>query len=714
MSQTPAIKPLLIELQTEELPPKALQALGRAFAEGLRKVLAQNQLLVEDNEVKAYATPRRLAASFSKVLGQAQEQAYTEKLMPAKIGLSDSGEMSPALIKKLAGKGLQHLTAAELIRESDGKQDYLYAKGVAPGASLSAALQDALDQALANLPIPKVMRYQLADGVTSVRFVRPAHHLVALWGQDIVDVNALGLTAGRTTVGHRFLAKKALTVTDVATYADTLLDDGKVIASFTTRRENIAQQLHVQAESLGATIGDDAAVTALLDEVTALVEFPVVYIGQFDQQFLQVPPECLILTMRLNQKYFPLFDPQSGKLTHRFLIVSNMQVENPDTIISGNEKVVRPRLADAQFFFDTDRKMPLADRVDELGVSVYHNKLGSQRERVERMRAVARHVAMQIGSNVDHADRAALLAKADLNTSMVGEFPELQGIIGAYYAEHDGEPADVVLALKRQYQLRVDSPVAADTITATVLFMAERLETLVGIWGIGLAPTGERDPYALRRAALGLISAYEQLLAGGYLAVRDGSKLALSELLSYTATLFPAGVLDAQTTDQVRAFIYERYRNQLANQFERPVIDAVLSLEPAVHQVLARVQACDDFAKRAESASLASANKRISNLLKKAEEQPGLVDQDKLIEPAEKTLAQVLATLKPVALSQFEQGDFATSLATMAQSRDAVDAFFNDVMVMDEDLAVRRNRLALLNELHHGMNQVADIAKLVQ
>ncbi len=707
------IKPLLVELQTEELPPKALQALGQAFADGLRHVLEQNKLLASDSEVTAYATPRRLAAAFSRVLNQAPEQADTEKLMPAKIGLTESGDMTPALVKKLAGKGLAHLGAADLMHESDGKQDYLYAKGVAPGATLAGALQDALDHALGNLPIPKVMRYQLADGVTSVRFVRPAHHLVALWGQDVVDVSALGLKAGRVTDGHRFLAPAPLVIADATAYEATLRDEGKVVASFATRREQIARQLHAEACALNATIGDDAAVTALLDEVTALVEFPVVYVGQFDRQFLAVPPECLILTMRLNQKYFPLFDPATGKLTHRFLIVSNMRVADPETIISGNEKVVRPRLADAQFFFDTDRKTPLAARVDDLTGSVYHNKLGSQRERVERMRAVARRIAQQLGGNVDHADRAALLAKADLNTSMVGEFPELQGIIGAYYAQYDDEPADVVLALKRQYQLRLDEPVSRDTVTAAVLFMAERLETLVGIWGIGLAPTGERDPYALRRAALGLISAYEQLLAGGFLAVRDDAKLALADLLAFTAEQFPAGALDGQTVGQVRAFIYERYRNLLANQFERPVIDAVLTLEPAVHQVLARVRACEDFARRPESASLAAANKRISNLLKKTDEQPGAVDEGKLIEPAEKALSRVLASLKPVAVSEFEQGQFTASLATMAQAREAVDAFFNDVMVMDDDVSVRRNRLALLNELHQGMNLVADIAKLV-
>src|SRR3546814_378308 len=372
----------------------------------------------------------------------------------AKVGRRESGEISPALAKKLAGKGLGHLAASDLVRESDGKQDYLYAKGIAKGTELTAGLQEALDHAIANLPIPKVMRYQLADGITSVKFVRPAHRLIALWGNDVIKVSTLGLQAGRDTLGHRFMAGQIISIATPESYESQLHQEGKVIASFPERRALIDRQLQEQALALGATIGAGAEVDALLEEVTALVEHPTVYVGQFEEQFLQVPPECLILTMRLNQKYFPLFEPASGKLTHRFLIVSNMQVDDPVHIIEGNQRVVRPRLADAQFFFETDRKMPLVDRVAGLAGSVYHNKLGSQLERVERVRRVAGYVAEQLGANVQHADRAALLAKADLGSNMVAEFPELQGVMGAYYAVADGEPADVVLALKNQYRIR--------------------------------------------------------------------------------------------------------------------------------------------------------------------------------------------------------------------------------------------------------------------
>lgn len=713
MTSQPQTRPLLVELFTEELPPKALQRLGQDFAESLRASLEQQHLLAQGCAVRALATPRRLAAQFDAVLGQAPAQHYTEKLMPAKIGLTADRQMTPALQKKLASKGLSHLTVDDLIVESDGKQDTLYAKGVADGEALQPGLQKALDQAITQLPIPKVMRYQLSDGVTSVRFVRPAHRLIALWGEDIVPVQTLGLTAGRSTEGHRFMSEGVIDITAADTYETQLLEQGKVVAGFETRRADILQQLQRHAADLGATIGDDPEVDALLDEVTALVEHPTVYVGEFDPAFLEVPPECLILTMRLNQKYFPLFEPATGKLTHRFLIVSNMRVADPVHIVEGNQRVVRPRLADAQFFFDTDRRIPLADRVPQLATSVYHNKLGSVLQRVERIRRIAGHIAQQLGVDAALADRAALLAKADLNSNMVGEFPELQGIMGAYYAAADGESPDVVAAIRGQYRIRLDAPVTPASQVATVLFMAERLEVLVGIWGIGLVPTGERDPYGLRRAALGLISAYEQLAAGGVLAENDHDTLNLDALLSFTASTFEAGVLAANTTTEVAAFIYERYRNQLAAQ-DRNVVDAVLALSPPLHQVQARVQACAAFAERPEAASLAAANKRITNLLKKADSDIGEVDPARYTEAAEKALAARIEELAPVAQAQYDAGDFSASLATLAGSRGAVDDFFNDVMVMAEDPAVRRNRLALLNKLHRSMNQVADIARLAQ
>ncbi|MBO9356399.1 glycine--tRNA ligase subunit beta [Bordetella petrii] len=706
--------PLLVELLTEELPPKALQKLGQAFAEGVRATLHKHGLLADGCEVAAFATPRRLAVRLSQVRGQAPDQNYAEKLMPVKVGLDADGSPTPALLKKLAAKGLEGIDPANLARESDGKQDYLVARGTAPGARLADGLQEGLQAAIDGLPIPKVMRYQLADGVTTVKFVRPAHSLIALHGADIVPVSALGLTAGRQTLGHRFMAAGAVSVADAAAYETALADPGRVVASFEARRALIDSQLQAHAGRLGATLGTDPEVAALLDEVTALVEHPTVYVGQFDEQFLQVPQECLILTMRLNQKYFPLFDPATGKLTHRFLIVSNMHADDPSNIIEGNQRVVRPRLADAQFFFDTDRKTPLAARVQQLGSIVYHNKLGTQLERVERVRAIARGVAEQLGGDVAAADRAALLAKADLGTNMVGEFPELQGIMGAYYAAGDGEPASVVQALREQYRIRLDAPVTPDTLAAAALFIAERAETLVGIWGIGLAPTGERDPFGLRRAALGLISAFEQLAAGGLLAASADGPLTLDGLLELAAGTFPAGKIAPATVPEVRAFIYERYRNQLAADFDRNAVDAVIALAPPLHQAGARVRAVAAFGLLPEAASLAAANKRIGNLLKKAEGDIGAVDAARLAEPAEQALAAALDTLRPQAQARLQAGDFAGNLSTLAQAREPVDAFFADVMVMADDPAVRANRLALLAQLHGLMNQVADISRLAQ
>ncbi|RAP61761.1 glycine--tRNA ligase subunit beta [Achromobacter sp. HZ01] len=711
---TTNIRPLLVELLTEELPPKALQKLGQAFAEGVRTTLERHGLLAEGCAATAYATPRRLAVHLSAVLAQAPDQPYAEKLMPVKIGLAEDGSATPALQKKLAAKGLEHLDVAKLERESDGKQDYLVARGTAPGAQLAAGLQEGLDAAIDGLPIPKVMRYQLADGVTTVKFVRPAHGLVALFGADVVPVSALGLAAGRETLGHRFMSAGPVSFTDADAYAATLAERGNVVASFEGRRDEIARQLQDHAARLSATLGDDPEVAALLDEVTALVEQPTVYVGQFEEQFLQVPQECLILTMRLNQKYFPLFDPATGRLTHRFLIVSNMRTDDPVNIIEGNQRVVRPRLADAQFFFETDRKTPLAARVEQLGSIVYHNKLGTQLERVERVRAIARGVAEKLGGDVAAADRAALLAKADLGSNMVGEFPELQGVMGAYYAAGDGEPDSVVQALRNQYRNRYDTPVTPESLTAAVLFIAERVETLVGIWAIGLAPTGERDPFGLRRAALGLISAFEQLAAGGWLKISADGPLSLDGLLELAAGTFPAGKIPAGTLAEVRAFIYERYRNQLINDFDRNAVEAVIALTPPLHQAAERVRAAAAFAQLPEAASLAAANKRIGNLLKKAEGEIGAVDAAALAEPAEKALAAAMSALRPQAEAQLAAGDFAGSLSTLAQVREPVDAFFADVMVMAEDPAVRANRLALLAQLHGLMNQVADISRLAQ
>lgn len=708
-------RPLLVELFTEELPPKALPKLGQAFAQGLHDALQQHGLLTERNLVESFATPRRLAVRLTDVLSTAPEQSFAEKLMPVKVGLDANGSATPALLKKLAAKGWDHLDVASLDRESDGKQDYLVARGTAPGATLQGTLQGAIETAINALPIPKVMRYQLADGHTTVKFVRPAHALIALFGDEVLPVEILGLKSGNITHGHRFLHPGPIAIVSADTYENQLATEGHVIASFAQRRTRISDLLTTEASKLDATLGDDPAVDALLDEVTALVESPIVYMGAFEKRFLAVPQECLILTMRLNQKYFPLFNPETGALTHQFLIVSNMPTDNPKAIIEGNERVVRPRLADAQFFFDTDRKVKLSDRVEQLGSIVYHNKLGTQLQRTSRVQKIAAWIAHALGTNPARSERAALLAKADLTTNMVGEFPELQGIIGSYYANGDQEPAEVVQALAGQYKIRLDQPVTNDNLTPAILFMAERAETLVGIWGIGLAPTGERDPFGLRRAALGLIGAFEQLTAGGVLQIQHDSPLTLEGLLGAAALTFDQGAISDSTVDEVHAFVLERLRNQLILSHDRNAVEAVLAIRPPMHQIVSRILAVTDFAQDPAAVSLAAANKRIGNLLKKAEGQlTGQVDPALLKEAAEQTLANTIAALQPVAQLQFESGDYRAAMSTLAKVREPVDAFFNDIMVMADDPAVRNNRLMLLAQLHDLMNQVADISRLEQ
>jgi glycyl-tRNA synthetase beta chain len=705
-------RPLLVELFTEELPPKALPKLGQAFAQGLHDALQVLGLIGTPCVIEAFATPRRLGVKLSAVLSIAPDQSFSEKLMPVKVGLDANGGATPALLKKLAAKGWESMDVSALARESDGKQEYLVASGTAPGAKLNDALQGAIESSIAALPIPKVMKYQLADGETAVKFVRPAHALLALLGTEIIPATILGLQSGRQTYGHRFLHPGALIIESADSYETQLARTGRVTASFVLRRAQIAEQLQAQTLKLQASIGTGPEVDALLDEVTALVEAPAVYVGTFEERFLTVPQECLILTMRLNQKYFPLFNKDTGALTNQFLIVSNMPTNKPHAIIEGNERVVRPRLADAQFFFETDRKTPLHARVVQLDSIVYHNKLGTQLERVSRVRAIAAHIAKTLGADASLAERAAELAKADLTTNMVGEFPELQGIMGAYYARGDNEAPQVVQALAEQYRIRLDTPITASNMIAAILFIAERAETLVGIWGIGLAPTGERDPFGLRRAALGLISAFEQLTAGGVLKIQNAGPLSLEDLLATSAKQFPSGTLAEQTLPEVRDFILERLRNQLISHHDRHAVEAVLALTPPLHQVVARVVAAEKFALSSSAASLAAANKRIGNLLKKSEGQLPAVDAKLLTEPAEQALAKAVTPAQPIAQQQFETGDYVAAMDTLAQTREAVDLFFNDIMVMTDDIAVRNNRLALLDQLHRLMNQVADISRL--
>lgn len=697
---------LLVELFVEELPPKALKKLGDAFAGVLFDQLkAQGLLASSESRVTAYASPRRLAAHITEVLPQAEDKAVSQKLMPVSVGLDAEGKPTPALLKKLAALGADESAVAGLKRQGEGKAEALYYASTVKGVVLADGVQKALDEAIAKLPIPKVMRYQLQDGWTSVNFVRPAHGLVVMHGtQVLIGVKALGLTAGNTTHGHRFEAKaEPVVIQSADSYAEQLREEGAVIASFAERRADIVRQLQAAAERIGGgvhPIEDEA----LLDEVTALVERPNVLVCEFEKEFLAVPQECLILTMKANQKYFPLLDA-NGKLTHQFLIVSNISPADPSAVIGGNERVVRPRLADAKFFFDQDRKKTLESRVEGLGKVVYHNKLGTQGERVERVRAIAKAIAQQLGDAqlVAQADLAAKLAKTDLVTDMVGEFPELQGIMGRYYALNDGLDVAVADAIEDHYKPRFAGDELPRGNAGVVVALADKLETLVGMFGIGNLPTGDRDPFALRRHALGVIR----------MLVEKNLPLELHALLQSAVPAFGDKITDA--TAQLEDFFFDRLSVSLREQgYSAQEVDAVLALRPQrLADVHKRLEAVRAFAALPEAQALAAANKRVSNILKKAEgEIQAQVNEALLVEQAEKDLYAALQTVAPKAQQQFESGDYKASLQTLAALRTPVDAFFEHVMVNAEDVALKANRLGLLATLHAAMNRVADLAKL--
>jgi len=722
---------LLVELFVEELPPKVLNKLGAAFSHVLAEQLKAQGLAAADAVVTAFASPRRLAAHVTGVLVQGADKAVQQKLMPVAVGLDAAGNATPALLKKLQALGADvsdpAAAVAALKRAPDGKAEALFYDSMVKGASLQAGLQKALEEALAKLPIPKVMQYQLETdcelpGWSSVNFVRPAHSLIALHGSTVVPVKALGLTASNTTQGHRFEAKVSPVVLPHADqYAETLKNQGSVIASFAERRAEIVRQLQAAAAKVGGgcqPIEDEA----LLDEVTALVERPNVLTCEFEKEFLGVPQECLILTMKANQKYFPLIDA-SGKLTNRFLVVSNITPDDASLVIGGNERVVRPRLADAKFFFDQDRKKTLESRVEDLSKVVYHNKLGTQGERMARVCAIAQAIGQQIGGDAlaKEAAQAARLAKTDLLTDMVGEFPELQGIMGGYYARHDGLSSQVAEAIEDHYKPRFAGDELPRNNVGLVVALADKLETLVGMFGIGNVPTGDKDPFALRRHALGVIRMLVEkdlpldlavLIKHAFEDAQWGAaRQSIDARVGASSMLF----LNPEAASALTDFIYDRLAGSLREQgFSTQAVDAVMALKPQrLSDVSKRLQAVRAFAELPESPALAAANKRIGNILKKAE---GVVSDEVssalLQESAEQALYAAMQRCVPESSAQFEAGDLSASLQTLAALREPVDAFFNDVMVNADDPALKANRLALLKSLHQAMNRVADVSRL--
>jgi len=694
---------LVVELLTEELPPKALPRLGEAFAAGIEAGLRARGFLAEASRTVGYATPRRLAVTITHVADSITDPARAVALVPVNVAFDDGGKPTPALDKAIKAKiGFETAAAVppdRLERRSDGKLERLFYIEPPVAIRLRSALQEALDDAIDKLPIPKLMSYQRSDGAT-VKFARPAHKLLALYGEGVMAVEALGLVAADTTDGHRSLSHKNIPIKSAAAYAATLEGTGKVLPSFADRRAKIVTGLQHAAEHARIIMPD-----ALLDEVTALVEWPAVYAGTFDRAFLDVPQECLILTMQQNQKYFALAD-DAGKLKHRFLLVSNIETQDPAAIIQGNERVLRARLADAKFFYDQDRKTPLAARVDKLRGIVYHNKLGTQADRTARLRLVASRIAPMLGAEAALADRAALLAKADLVTDMVGEFPELQGTMGRYYARHDGEAAEVADAIAEHYLPRYAGDALPSAGIAQSVALADKLEALAGMFEIGQLPTGDRDPFGLRRAALGVIR----------ILIERKRRLSLSGLVDVAFDALAQQRTVSRPREAVLDFLYERLRGYLRDRgYTANQVAAVVDSRPdCIDDLPERLEAVRAFEALPEALSLSAANKRIVNILRKAQgEGRGAVDLSVLVDGAERALHAAFDQLRPIVASRVADGDFSAALQALASTKPTVDRFFDDVMVMADDPKIRGNRLALLREVAATMNHVADISKLV-
>jgi glycyl-tRNA synthetase beta chain len=708
---------LLIELLTEELPPKVLEKLSTTFANEVFAALKEQALLGDDSACTPYCTPRRLAVSITAVEAQQADRIIERKGPAVAAGLDGEGKPTKALEGFMRSA---NVTLAQLQRAGEGKAECFVARIEQKGKPLDEYISAIIMQALKKLPVPKLMRW----GDQEHQFVRPVHGLTVLLGSSVVPAEVLGLTSGNVTSGHRFLCSERVSIEHADDYEATLARDGRVVASYANRRESIAARLEQLAgENKAIWIGhanfdqsrlmsmsneERSLLSSLLDEVTALVEWPEVYVGQFEEEYLEVPQECLILTMQQNQKYFPLLDAQTGKLLNKFLIVSNMQIADPHHIIEGNERVVRPRLADARFFFNQDRKQKLETRVEKLGNVVYHNKLGSQLQRVERITTLAGTIARLLGADKADAELAARLSKADLITDMVGEFPELQGIIGHYYALHDGEKPEVASAIEAHYHPRFAGDTLPQGPLACAVALADKLETLVGIYGIGQVPTGDKDPFGLRRQALGILR----------ILIETPLDLTLPALLKATADNFPQGMLSATVATDVEGFMIDRLRGYLRDQsFEGTHIEAVLAvLGGRLHEVLPRLQGVRAFAGMAAAKDLAAANKRVQNIMRKNAEElgelPAFIDVTLFQDDAERELYQAMLDITPMARGYFERGDYSNNLKTLVTLKSFVDDFFDKVMVMCEDKALRINRALLLQQLGRLMNQSADISKL--
>jgi len=690
-----ATKNLLIEIGTEELPPKALRTLAQAFADNLQQELDKAELPYE--QVSWYAAPRRLALKVDS-LATAQSDKVVEKRGPAVSAAFDAdGNPTKAAEGWARSNGISVDQAQRLV--TDKGEWLLYqaeVKGL-PTASLIPAMTNA---ALARLPIPKPMRW----GDKRTQFIRPVHTVTLLLGETLIEGKVLDIDSQRTLRGHRFMGEAELTLDHADNYLTLLEQRGKVKADYQARKEQIRAQVEAEATRLG---GQAQIEEELLEEVTSLVEWPVVLVASFEEKFLDVPAEALIYTMKGDQKYFPVFDT-AGKLMPKFIFVSNIESKDPFQVIAGNEKVVRPRLADAEFFFNTDKKRPLASRVDTLDSILFQQQLGTLKEKAVRLAELAAEIAEKIGANREHAYRAGLLAKADLVTNMVMEFPEVQGTMGMHYARHDGESEHVAEAIFEQYLPRFSGDILPASLVGSAVAIADKLDTLVGIFGIGQLPKGDKDPFALRRAAIGLV----RIITEKKLPL-DLHELLMMAALQYEGKL--AGVDPHQLNEQLMDFLFARMRAwYLDAGVSVDVLQAVLARKPSRPADFAkRIQAVSHFRTLDAATALAAANKRVSNILAKYDgELQETVDPSLLQESAEQALAELVARYQQELEPKFLTGDYQAALTELAALREPVDTFFDAVMVMAEDEAIKVNRLTLLSQLRQLFLQVADISAL--
>ena len=692
---------LLIELLTEELPPKSQKQLGIVFAKNIKEFLVTHRLANEISEESIFSTPRRIGLHLKNVKDEAENENVSIKLMPASVGFDDSKKPTDALLKKLHAIGLNEKAVSDIVKKNENNAEILYINKNVEGAKLKDFIAECISSSLARLPIKKMMSYQLSDGWTTVNFVRPAHGLIILHGANVIKANVLGIASNRTTLGHRFESKKeTIEIQHADQYQEQMKAEGTVIVSFEERKALIKNALNEKAARLSNQLSpiDDED---LLDEVTALVEYPNVFSGKFESKFLEVPQECLILTMKANQKYFPLID-KNKKLANQFLIVSNISPKNSDLITQGNQKVIRPRLSDAEFFYAQDKKKPLKDYLSQLAHIVYHNKLGSQSERSERVKTIASLIVKNLNQSklLDAVMLASDLSKADLSTNMVGEFPELQGIMGRYYALNEKISDEVAFAIEDHYRPRFSGDTLPRSTVGDIVAIADKIETLIGLFSIGEKPTGDKDPFALRRQVIGIIRILTEKN------IDLNLNIVISESIQATQL--------AESKD-LNSFIFDRLSNFFKDQgYAALDIEAVLAIESGlINEIPKRLNAIKAFLLLPESEDLASANKRVGNILKKADIKSTLkVSQSLLKDEAEINLYNILELVDAESRKEYLAKNYSGSLKLLCKLKNPIDQFFKDVMVNVEDESLKMNRLALLEKLYSAMNLVADLSKL--